>query len=111
MKPDRATKVTFGEMELRRQCTNLRILRGAHIASPKNARTSQYQFSALSVASARVSVSSQLGAGMLPIALTRRQLSGAATVAGTVSGAPPTEIGPMDFDCRSIRLRIAGDSP
>ena len=39
------------------------------------------------------------------------QLSGAATVAGAVSGAPPIETGPMVFDCRSIRLRIAGDSP
>jgi len=39
------------------------------------------------------------------------QLSGPETVAGTLSGAPPTETGPADFDCRTIRLRIAADSP
>jgi hypothetical protein len=39
------------------------------------------------------------------------QLSGPETVAGTLSGAPPTETGPTDFGCRAIRLRIAADSP
>ncbi len=37
------------------------------------------------------------------------QLSGAA--AGTLSGAPPTETGPRGLGSRTIRLRIAADSP
>ncbi|MET4295519.1 hypothetical protein ABIB06_005898 [Bradyrhizobium sp. LB8.2] len=39
--------------------------------------------------------------------LTYLQLSGAEIVAGTLKGAPPTETGPIDFDCGAIRLRIA----
>ena len=39
------------------------------------------------------------------------QLSGTGTVAGALSGAPPTETGPTDFDSRRIRLRRAAGSP